>query len=172
MLTAHEPPRHGAHADAPLMEEETAPPSVWTPVVPEEPAVSKDPAPAAALVSAEPAPMAPKAVQSYEHDRSEAPAPAAPKTIDGGDAVTGTRDQRVPARPRSTPELPKVSLELPPDSGLVLIETARERVAVAESTEATEPSRPRRMRPTRAEAREEPLQLVETVHKDQTPPAA
>jgi hypothetical protein len=70
------------------------------------------------------------------------------------------------------PELPKVSLELPPDSDLVLIETARERVVVSQSSEPVEPSRPRRVRPTRAETGEEPLQLVETVHKDPTPPAA
>jgi hypothetical protein len=70
------------------------------------------------------------------------------------------------------PELPKVSLELPPDSGLVLIETTRERVVFSESSEPAEPSRPRRVRPTRAETREEPLQLVETAHKDPTPPAA
>jgi hypothetical protein len=70
------------------------------------------------------------------------------------------------------PDLPKVSLELPPDSGLVLIETARERVAAAESSEPVEQPRPRRVRPTRAEARDEPLQLIETAHKDPTPPAA
>jgi hypothetical protein len=70
------------------------------------------------------------------------------------------------------PELPKVSLELPPDSGLVLIETAPERVAVSASSETAEPPRPRRIRPTRVQAHEEPLQLVETVHKDPTPPAA
>lgn len=171
MLTAHEQPRHDSSADVPLMDEETTPPSVWTPVVPDEPAASNVPAPASALESAEPAPVASRPLPSYDHDRSEAPAPAAPRT-DGGDAATGAQGERVLARPRSTPELPKVSLELPPDSGLVLIETARESVAVAESTEATEPSRPRRVRPTRAEARDEPLQLVETVHKDPTPPAA
>jgi hypothetical protein len=70
------------------------------------------------------------------------------------------------------PELPKVSLELPPDSDLVLIETARERVVIPESSEDAEPSRPRRVRPTRVQAGEEPLQLVETVHKDPTTPTA
>ena len=171
MLTAHEPPRHEHRADVPLTDEET-PPSVWTPVVPDQPAASKVPAPASALVSAEPAPAAPQPVQSPMHDRSEAPAPETPRAADGGDAVTVAHAEPIPVRPRSTPELPKVSLELPPDSGLVLIETAREKVAVVESTEATEPPRPRRVRPTRAEARDEPLQLVETVHKDPTPPAA
>lgn len=82
------------------------------------------------------------------------------------------KPQAEPARPRPMPELPKVSLELPPDSGLVLIETARERVVVSESIDPAEPPRPRRVRPTRAETQEEPLQLVETVHKDPAPPAA
>jgi hypothetical protein len=71
------------------------------------------------------------------------------------------------------PDLPKVSLELPPDSGLVLIETARERVPAVESTEEVEqPPRPRRVRPARTEVREESLQLVETVQKDPPTPAA
>jgi hypothetical protein len=97
------------------------------------------------------------------------PASAEPAAAKGGDAV---KPHAEPVRPRAMPELPKVSLELPPDSGLVLIETARERVVIAESSEPAEPSRPRRVRPTRVQAREEPLQLVETVHKDSTPPAA
>jgi hypothetical protein len=97
------------------------------------------------------------------------PASAEPAAANGGDAV---KPQVEPVPPRAMPELPKVSLELPPDSGLVLIETARERVVIAESSEPAEPSRPRRVRPTRVQAREEPLQLVETVHKDSTPPAA
>jgi len=171
MLTAHEQTRYEHSAEVPLTDEET-PPSVWTPVVPDEPAASKVPAPASALVSAEPAPSAPQPVPSSMHDRSEAPAPAAPRAAEGGDALTGAPAEPIPVRPRSTPELPKLSLELPPDSGLVLIETARERVAVAEPSAPTEPSRPRRVRPLRAEARDESLQLVETVHKDPTPPAA
>jgi hypothetical protein len=171
MLTAHEQPRHEHSADVPLADEDT-PPSVWTPVMPDELPANKVPAPASALVSAEPAPAAPQPVPSYMQDRSEAPAPAAPRAADGGDAVTAAHADPIPVRPRSTAELPKVSLELPPDSGLVLIETARERVAAAESSAPAEPSRPRRVRPTRTEARDEPLQLVETVHKDSTPPAA
>jgi len=169
MLTAHEQPRHEHRADVALTDEDT-PPSVWTPVMPDELPASKVPAPASALFSAEPAPAAPQPVPSSMQDRSEAS--AAPRAADGGDAVTGGHAEPIPVRPRSTPELPKVSLELPPDSGLVLIETARERVAAAESSEPAEPSRPRRVRPMRAEARDEPLQLVETVHKDPTPPAA
>ena len=161
MLTAREHDMHAAPA------EEDTPPSVWTPVVPDEPVTSKAPEPASALVSAEPAPSSP---QPYRHERSDVATSAEPSAAHGGDVVI--KPHAEPVRPRAMPELPKVSLELPPDSGLVLIETAHERVAISESSEPAEPSRPRRVRPTRAEAGEEPLQLVETVHKDPTPPAA
>jgi ribonuclease E len=161
MLTAREHDTHAAPA------EEDTPPSVWTPVVPDEPVTSKAPEPASALVSAEPAPSSP---QPYRHERSGVATSAEPSAAHGGDVVI--KPHAEPVRPRAMPELPKVSLELPPDSGLVLIETAHERVAISESSEPAEPSRPRRVRPTRAEAGEEPLQLVETVHKDPTPPAA
>ena len=161
MLTAREIETHAAPA------EDDTPPSVWTPVVPDEPVTSKGPEPASALVSAEPPPSS---AQPHRHDRSDKSASAAPVAGNGGDVVD--KPHAEPVRARAMPELPKVSLELPPDSGLVLIETARERVVISESSEPAEPSRPRRVRPTRAEAREEPLQLVETVHKDPTPPAA
>jgi hypothetical protein len=161
MLTAHEIDTHASPA------EDDTPPSVWTPVVPDEPVTSRAPEPAAALVSAEPPSSS---AQPHRQERSDMPASAEPAAANGGDVVV--KPHAEPVRPRAMPELPKVSLELPPDSGLVLIETARERVVISESSEPTEPSRPRRVRPSRAEAREEPLQLVETSHKDPTPPAA
>jgi hypothetical protein len=164
MLTAHE---HGVQAP-PLPGDET-PPSVWTPVVPDEPVASKAPVPASALVSAEPAPLSPPPAPPYKHDRSDVPTPEKAVATNADDAMIKAHAE--PVHPRKMPELPKVSLELPPDSGLVLIETAQERLARAEQAEPTEPPRPRRVRPTRVEAREEPLQLVETVHKDPTPPA-
>jgi ribonuclease E len=67
------------------------------------------------------------------------------------------------ALPRNAPEIPRVSLELPPDSGLVLIETSHSG-AVEESE--PEAARPRRVRPPKASVSEEPLQMVETTHKD------
>ncbi|MEP6997470.1 MAG: hypothetical protein ABI900_07470, partial [Betaproteobacteria bacterium] len=160
ILTTHE-----RSAPAPLADDDT-PPSVWMPVVPEEPVETKAVEPSSALVSAEPAPSAPQSGQTFEHDASTAPAEA--KGANGGDAAG--KAPTPPVRTRSAPELPKVSLELPPDSDLVLIETAPERVPATEPAEP--PPRPRRVRPTRAEAREEPLQLVETAPKDPTPPAA
>jgi len=69
--------------------------------------------------------------------------------------------------PRNAPEIPKVSLELPPDSGLVLVETSH---AAPSSTDEAEAPRPQRVRPPRVRIAEEPLQLVETQHKE--PPGA
>jgi len=86
--------------------------------------------------------------------------------------AAASESQREPTLPANAPDIPKVSLELPPDSGLVLVETSRERVALAPMTDVEpEPPRPRRMRPARVEIPEEPLQMVETVHKEPTPPA-
>jgi hypothetical protein len=70
--------------------------------------------------------------------------------------------------PRNAPEIPKVSLELPPESGLILVETSH---AAPSSADETEAPRPRRVRPPRVEIADEPLQIVETTHKDSTPPA-
>jgi hypothetical protein len=72
----------------------------------------------------------------------------------------------VPAQPRNAPEIPRVALELPPDSGLILVETAHAAPTVAEEIE----DRPRRVRPPRAAIADEPLQMVETTHKDSTTP--
>jgi hypothetical protein len=159
ILTAHE---HHAHIAPP---EDDTPPTVWTPVVPDEPVTGKAPESASALVSAE---LPPSSAEPYA--QPDAQPPVQPGAGNGGDVLAKPHSE--PLRPRVMPELPKVSLELPPDSGLVLIETARERVAMVEASEPAEPPRPRRVRPTRSEAREEPLQLIETVHKDPTPPAA
>jgi len=72
--------------------------------------------------------------------------------------------------PRNAPELPRISLELPPDSGLVLVETSHGDPG-SPATEEPEAQRPRRVRPPRVETHDEPLQMVETTHKDSTPSA-
>ncbi len=160
LLTAHE------HATPATRADDDTPPSVWTPVVPDESSIREAPAPAPALVSAEPHALS--ASEPERHDRSDALISAETQPANGDAA-----DIRAEAaHSRELPELPKVSLELPPDSGLVLIETARERVAAIEFAEPAEPPRPRRVRPARTETGEEPLQLVETTHKDSAPPAA
>jgi ribonuclease E len=73
-----------------------------------------------------------------------------------------------PALPRNAPEIPRMSLDLPPDSGLVLVETSHA-APPAEGESEPEAPRPRRVRPQRAQTAEEPLQMVETTHKE--PPA-
>jgi ribonuclease E len=65
--------------------------------------------------------------------------------------------------------LPKISLELPPDSNLVLVETSHQK-AQTPMPEEPEAPRPRRVRPPRVEVTEGPLQLVETAHKEPMPP--
>lgn len=72
-----------------------------------------------------------------------------------------------PALPRNAPEIPRVALELPPDSGLILVETTHAAPTVGEDIESP---RPHRVRPPRVAIADEPLQMVETTHKDSTPP--
>ncbi|MBA3505920.1 MAG: ribonuclease E/G, partial [Betaproteobacteria bacterium] len=74
---------------------------------------------------------------------------------------TGDVRTSPPSVQRPLPEMPPVSLSLPPDSGLVLIETAR---AAAETPHdlAPEPAGPKRVRPPRLELTAEPLEIVET----------
>jgi hypothetical protein len=64
--------------------------------------------------------------------------------------------------------VPPVALTLPPESGLELIETKFKPAPVAEP-EA--PAAPRRVRPPKVTVADEPLQMVETTHKDAPPPA-
>jgi hypothetical protein len=72
------------------------------------------------------------------------------------------------AMPRNAPEIPRVALELPADSGLILVETTH---TASTAAEETEPPRARRVRPARVAIADEPLQMIETTHKDSTPPA-
>ena len=78
------------------------------------------------------------------------------------------------SRPAVTPlpvvTVPPVSLALPPDSPLELVET-RFGSAPTTEPEAVRPAGPRRPRPPRIEVAEEPLQIVET-RKDAQPPAS
>jgi len=64
-------------------------------------------------------------------------------------------------------ELPPVALTLPPESGLELVET-RSKPALEPEPEL--PAAPRRVRPPKVVVADEPLQMVETTHKD-APPA-
>lgn len=83
-------------------------------------------------------------------------------------AVTGTIEQepeRQEATSRTAADEPApASLELPPDSDLVLVET-RFAAAPVDDVEAL-PQRPRRVRPPRVTIADEPLQMVETHKQD------
>ena len=72
---------------------------------------------------------------------------------------------------RQAPPQPKISLELPADSALVMVETSHQKAQTPASEEPAAPG-PRRVRPPRIEVTEGPLQLVETAPKEPTPPGA
>ena len=93
---------------------------------------------------------------------------AAPPRIEPAPTPTAA-PASVPAPAHRAPALPKISLELPPDSDLVLVETSHQK-AQTPMPEEPEASRPRRVRPPRVEVTEGPLQLVETAHKEPMPP--
>jgi hypothetical protein len=76
---------------------------------------------------------------------------------------------RVTAPPRPIEALPTVSMTLPADSGLELVET-RSKTASLPEPDPTPPPGPRRVRPPRVVIPEEPLQIVET-QKGGQPPA-
>jgi len=76
---------------------------------------------------------------------------------------------RPAAPPRPVEALPRVSMTLPADSGLELVET-RSKATLMPEPEPAQPAGPRRVRPPRVVIAEEPLQIVET-HKEGQPPA-
>ncbi|HEY2969863.1 MAG TPA: Rne/Rng family ribonuclease [Casimicrobiaceae bacterium] len=119
------------------------------------------------------------AALSHDH-LHEAPVAATPAVLEPApdSEIVRVEPQEVPAAqvvkpaeatamPRNAPEIPRVALELPPESGLILVETTH----AAPAAEETEPSRARRVRPPRVAIADEPLQMVETTHKDSTPQA-
>ena len=74
---------------------------------------------------------------------------------------------RPAAVPRPIPELPPVSLTLPPESGLELVETKSKPAPVSDQ-EPPVSAGPRRVRPPKVTVVEEPLQIVET-HRPNSP---
>jgi hypothetical protein len=83
-------------------------------------------------------------------------------------AVSG-HAQAAPAAPTTTQspdevEVPMTGLRLPPESGLVLVET-RFSPPASDEQEQAQP-RPRRARPPRTTISDEPLQMVETHKRD------
>jgi len=125
---------------------------------------------------AEPETIAPMASDALERPmpapkrepRTSAPPEPAPHALAGmRDEPAPPRPEPEPALPRNAPQIPRVSLELPPESGLVLVETSH--AAPPTSTNEPDTTRPRRVRPPKPATAEEPLQMVETQHKE--PPA-
>jgi nicotinate-nucleotide--dimethylbenzimidazole phosphoribosyltransferase len=99
-------------------------------------------------------------------ESTPAPAPIEPEqapTAAPAPALSAARHANAP---------PKISLELPADSALVMVETSHQKAQTPMSDEpkAPEAPRPRRVRPPRIEVTEGPLQLVETAPKEPTPP--
>jgi len=96
--------------------------------------------------------------------------PVATDTAPGREARPERRPQApVPVARRVIPDLPPVTFNLPPESGLVLVETSH-RVEAAPLEEGTTSTGPRRPRRQHVQLVEEPLQIVET-RKD-SPPAS
>lgn len=112
-----------------------------------------------------PAVETPRAIAPVEFERAATPVPA-PAAAEP-EPIPQPRAVAPPARPVEA--LPPVSMTLPADSGLELVETRSKALPVAEPQPAT-PTGPRRVRPPRVVIPDEPLQIVET-HKEGQPPA-
>ena len=102
-------------------------------------------------------------------EESLAESMATPEHIEPAPAPAAAPTPSPPAA-RLAPALPKISLELPADSDLVMVETSHQKAPTTPASEEPEPPPPRRVRPPRIEVTEGPLQLVETAHKEPTPP--
>ncbi len=157
--------------DASASVEDTLP-RVWKPVVHDEPDITVKQE--AFAVPQEPSPLRhdeePTIEMAVVRARTEAAMPEVERAATPRASAPASMhsEQAHPAEPRPAPraiDLPKVSRELPPESGLVLVETTGDHVS---EPPPAEPARPRthRVRPPRVEIPEEPLQLVETARKD------
>ena len=100
--------------------------------------------------------------------QSSAPSMAAAAFEPSAGPTAAVVEQPVPIAPapipRNAPDIPRVSLELPTGSDLVLVETSR----ATTTADSPEPEAPRahRVRPPRVEVKDEPLQMVETTRKE------
>jgi hypothetical protein len=134
--------------------------------IPATPVVEQHATPTDALERPAPVMSTPVESVSIAHAAPESvvgapPAQTAPEPW--RDASPSPAREPEPLLPRNAPEIPRVSLELPSDSGLVLVETSH---AAAAMESEPEPARPRRVRPPRVQTADEQLQMVETTHKE------
>jgi hypothetical protein len=140
---AHAPPREAAQSEAPDFES----------------------APVIASPFYEPVAETALAVPVAPIERAPAPVLATPEA-----KPAPVPDPKPVVVSRPIPELPPVSLTLPPDSGLELVET-RFKPAPSMEAESPVPAGPRRVRPPKVTIVEEPLQIVET-QRTPLPPAS
>jgi hypothetical protein len=112
-------------------------------------------------IEAEASPTVETNVEVGARLEDERPEPVAPSQtrVEPTSDVAATAASVPVERPRNLPDIPPVTLALPPDSALELVETRR---FSAEATPEPEAPRPRRVRPQRVVIAEEPLQMVET----------
>jgi DNA polymerase-3 subunit gamma/tau len=127
-----------------------AQPDIAPPMIPVPPMPAVEPPRAFAPVAVERAVAPVPAPAAVEPQPTPPPRPVAPP-------------------PRPVEALPPVSMKLPADSGLELVETRSKAVPMPEP-EPAPPAGPRRVRPPRVVIPDEPLQIVET-HKEGQPPA-
>ena len=162
--TRRQEPSAAAHGGMPIAPE-SAPPALET----MSPSPMEVPLPVIA-----PPPVAPAPPQAVFEP---------PRTIDPSEvetvinvAVARTQEPEIlmppkPAQPQPRPvaALPPVSMALPADSGLELVET-RSKATLMPEPEPAPAAGPRRVRPPRPVIAEEPLQIIET-RKENSPPA-
>jgi len=120
--------------------------------------------PARAIV---PQPAAPAAVrdEAVVPPRREPTQPAAERAAQ---APVRAQPAAAPSRPRNLPDIPPITLALPLESGLELVQTSA-RPPEPEEEPAPAP-RPKRVRPPKPAIAEEPLQIIETRREDVPPP--
>ena len=152
---------HVAETRAPLEEKHVDVETAFERAAPQsERLISEAPAPQSERLISEAAAPQSDRVSIPENSPTPAPSPPAPPITSSAQEVT---------TPRNLPEIPPVASALPPDSSLVLVET-RHSAPPSDNDATAETSRPKRARPPRVEIAAEPLEMVETQHKDATTP--
>jgi len=146
-----------AEAPTPVIASSPAMPTAAQPVF--EPPRAFDPSEAETIINL---PIAPRASEPEIAMPPKAVAPRAPEP------EIAMPPRPVAPQPRPLATLPPVSMALPADSELELVETRSKAALMSEPEPA--PQAPVRVRPPRPVIVEEPLQIIET-RKENSPPA-
>jgi hypothetical protein len=115
-------------------------------------------------------PREPRESREHRDAAAAAPAPMAQVSAptESMHAEPAASEVHVEAVPRAAPapvarpvvpDFPPIALTLPPDSGLILVETSHPAPVISMESEAP---RPKRVRPPRVEIPSEPLEIIET----------